>query len=243
MPSVASPLSDRLWRESRSAIRADALSLDIAIDLASEAFDVLAVYAGGFDALAHRFWRYSHPEGYAEPPTSAEVASYGGVLASYCVWLDSRIGELVSAAPPTSSILLLSDHGMETINSSSAFRASDPPSLTNSAHHRSAPAGVILASGPRFRRYVSATSRVALRTVGDVYDVLPTILALFGIPAGLDMPGEPMLELLAEAEASRVPKRIDSHDSGWSRADSTCCESERRTADELDRLRALGYVD
>ena len=82
------------------------------------------------------------------------------------------------------------------------------------------------------------------RRSGGVLDILPTILALKGIPLGRDFDGRPLLKVLDDdwVAGTRIDY-VETHDSDeWA---STRDERIRRAVGEserLDQLRSLGYI-
>lgn len=249
-----SELDRGLWDKSRWAFRADATYHQIALRLLGErpAFDVLLVYFGGTDVVGHRFWRYYQPELYRHPPSAEQLEDLGGVLPSYYAYVDRVVGELLAAAPPNVSLLLLSDHGMHGVNRQGTYdnsAASRGGGAELSGHHRDAPPGALLAMGPFVRRMglprsVGALRREGLTTVGTVMDIAPTILAAMRIPLGRDMEGRVLERLFTpEFDIARQPPPVDTHDTPEFRAErpkppqAGAGERER-----MEQLKALGYI-
>ncbi len=99
------------------------------------------------------------------------------------------------------------------------------------AHH---PEGVIVFHGPGVR--------VGGQINGTVVDMVPTVLALLGMPVGLDMDGRVLEGAITPAFLEKTPVTyINTYD-----ADLELDESEEDEAASLElmaRLRALGYVE
>ena len=244
----ASPLAERLWLNTRWSLRSDSTYLEIAVELAAEGTDLLAVYLGGADVVAHRFWRHMEPESFEHPPSAEEVEDFGSLIPDYYRFIDRSIGRVAARMPAGTRTIIVSDHGMHAVNKRKAFRPDNIPKDLNSAHHRDAPPGVVIAAGPGIRAPGRATDLATLRRsdlseIGSILDVTPTILALAGIPIGEDMVGRPMRALLARALAD--PATVPSHDNeAWITARAALQPEGLEANDErMEQLRALGYVN
>ncbi len=247
-----SPFTSLMWDQSRWSFRADAVYVRVAERLLSskEPFDVLSVYIGGPDVAAHRFWRYAYPQDFFHPPSAEEVAVFGRVIDDYYIHLDRVIDALLRAAPEGTAVLIASDHGMHTINARGEFSVDDAPENWNSGNHLDAPAGVFIASGPGF---VDATpgdslslpfARASLRTVGGVYDVLPTLLALKGVPIARDFDGNVLTSVIEASWLENFPVReIDTHnDKAFEAARAARMKEAVDQAERLEQLKSLGYI-
>ena len=241
-----------MWNQSRWAFRADAVYAGVARRLLEEQqpFDLLAVYIGGTDVASHRFWRYAHPEDFFDPPSPEEVATYGRVIDDYYVHVDRLLGEFLARAPRNMGVIIISDHGFHTVNPRGDFQTADEPEEWNSGNHLDAPAGVFIAAGPGI---IDATpgdslplslAPESLPELGGVYDVLPTLLALKGLPVGKDMRGEVLAGVIEPAWLERFPvKFVATHDDGAfqesrrERMHAAADQSER-----LEQLKSLGYI-
>jgi arylsulfatase A-like enzyme len=113
-----------------------------------------------------------------------------------------------------------------------------------------APPGVFIASGPGF---VDATpgdslgspfTRASLDVVGGVYDVLPTLLALKGIPVARDFAGRVLTGVLEVSWLERFPVReIDTHDDkAFEAARAARMREAADQAERLEQLKSLGYI-
>ena len=150
-----------------------------------------------------------------------EVARYGRVVSEAYRSVDRLLGELASGWE--GNIVIVSDHGFELEHRNGRPWRYD---------HSRAPAGIFLAAGPAFRPgRVEGT---------DIYDILPTLLFLKGLPIPEDARGEIVSRAFEETFAATEPRRIASYGTvAGARAAISAS-----TADEtmIDRLRALGYV-
>lgn len=247
------PFERALWESSRWAFRADATYHEIARRLVAEkpGYDVTMVYLGAGDVLGHRFWRYYKPELYAQRPRPGQIEDFGQLIPRYYMHLDHIVSELLAAAPPDTTLLLISDHGMRAVNLKGRYDAGPQGRGDDiSAHHRDAPPGVLIAAGPHIARMPSSGPIRALRAadlqrIGTVMDITPTVLAWLRIPAARNMRGRVLVQLTRpEFEVGRVPAPIATHD-------SPAFLAGRRTAapgadpgerERIRQLEALGYV-
>ncbi len=156
--------------------------------LGEEVPSLVAVYFQGLDITSHYFWKYRFPEdwsrhypGEAIPP--AEQKRYGSVIDRYYELVDGFIGEILKFAGPEDTVLVCSDHGFVT--------GTRPPGTPGAAatvsgvHEEFAPPGIIVLSG----RGILPGARIE---GAQVYDVAPTVLALFGLPVPPQMQGRPL---------------------------------------------------
>ena len=84
----------------------------------------------------------------------------------------------------------------------------------------------------------------ALDPVGGVLDVLPTILAVKGIPIGKDMDGTPIRAIIDFERLGRKEIRyIPTHDTGeWLAAQPKRIREAVDDSERLEQLRSLGYI-
>jgi len=188
------------------------------------------VYFEGTDTAAHLFMRYRPP---ALPGVPGEgQASFGAVVDRVYEAADRWVGELLEGLDGSWTVMVLSDHGFAT----DATR----PLLTDSRIGHGPAAdwhrkfGVLILSG----RHVKARARM---TEASVYDIAPTVLALYGRPVPASWPGEVLAPALDPAFLSAHPVRFQPEDPARGGAGRT--SGEDPGAEDLRRkLQALGYV-
>ena len=247
MPQAKTDFTKLIWEQSLWAFRADAVYTRVAARLLDEKqpFDVLALYLSGPDVAGHRFWRYAYPAEFWHPPVAEEIAAFGRVIDDYYVHVDRVIGDVLARAPEGTTVFVVSDHGMHVVNPDREFNAEDEPGFRLSGNHLDAPPGVFVAAGPNI---VSPGTRPPLeRThpIGRAYDVLPTILALKGIPVGEDFDGTVMLNVIAPAFLEQFPVRtVKTHDdAAWEAAREARMKEAADRAERLEQLKSLGYIN
>jgi predicted AlkP superfamily phosphohydrolase/phosphomutase len=192
--------------------------------------DLEMVYFASVDVVSHRFWKYMEPDTYVlgEVP-SEEIAAYGQSVESAYRSLDGVLTEVLAREEEPSRVIVLSDHGF-----SENRRAEELQRTTSSGWHR--PQGILVASGPGFRRGEMVGE-------GSVVDVAPTVLYALGLPVAREMDGRPALELFDEATASREPETIASWEPEVERFREATPVTSPVDDEILERLRTLGYLD
>jgi hypothetical protein len=245
VPKPSTELTKVMWEQSQWAFRADAVYLAVAKKLiaSGQHFDLLAVYVGGTDVAAHRFWQYTYPQQFEHPPVASEIAAFGKVIPDYYACVDHALGELMAAAPKNTTVIVVSDHGHHAVNIEHEFKITDDPEMRLSGNHMDAPPGVFIAAGPNIVR-MSPTAPDRDQPIGHVWDMLPTLLALEGIPLGEDFYGKPMTNVIDPEFLKKVPIRtVKTHDDkAWDDARQARMKEATDRAERLEQLRSLGYI-
>ncbi len=192
-------------------------------------WDFMAVYYIGIDHFSHGFMNFHPPKpGWVD---EKDFELYRDVVNGGYRLMDLFLARLLELAGPDTSVLLLSDHGFHSDHLRPARIARVPTGP--SAQHRAL--GVLALAGDGIRQDE--------RIYGvNLLDVAPTVLAMFGLPAGEDMPGRVLAEAFEETPVlDRIP--------GWDLVEG---ESGSHPAgynpppDDNDRLIeqfvALGYI-
>ncbi len=176
--------------------------------------------------LGGPFWRAMEPEQGESWPRRVLLRTYQ--------YADGRLGRLIAAMPPETTVIVVSDHGFRPWG------------------HQDGPDAFFLAAGANVRRTEGPSpdklSRSDLRRVGSILDITPTLLKLLGIPLGRDMDGH-----FLESEFWSLPGTmrlapIATHDTtewlagraGQAAPGATTSDDE---AERLEQLRALGYIE
>lgn len=249
-PHAHSELGRRLWDNTLWSLRADMIYERIASTLldAEEPFDLALVYFGAPDVVGHRFWRYAHPEDFIHPVEPSDLDNYGSIIEKTYIHADAQIARLLAAAGDDVSVIVLSDHGMHATGVERLFPADDPPLNVNSAEHQDGPPGVVIATGPAFRRAERRelpADASDIPEIASVYDVAPTILALAAIPIGDDMVGSVIEDWIPPDDlAARLARRIETHDlPGWRKSMVGEARDPEAINERLEQLRSLGYIN
>lgn len=197
--------------------------------------DLFAVYFQGIDEVNHRFAHLAPPR--MKNVSPERFSRYGNAVAGFYRLQDRILGELLQAISPSSTVIVLSDHGFATGKS----RPEDiPPFISGQPGLWHSPFGILVLWGNHVRPGPLPTS--------SLYDILPTVLDLLGLPPAEDLPGKSLrkamdpafqgglgIKPIASYEAYGDPWRVSSeHQSPGAGA----AESEAM----VETLRSLGYV-
>jgi predicted AlkP superfamily phosphohydrolase/phosphomutase len=140
--------------------------------------EVVIVHLGGLDNVQHLFWQYSFPEDFSRKPAAADVEALGPVIGRYLEFIDRGIGEIIDAFPVDPNVMIVSDHGIESVENKPPFKG-----------WHSSP-GIYIAAGP------DMPARSERLTV-SYYDIAPTILEL----RWLEIPSNLRGRVIGRAEA------------------------------------------
>jgi predicted AlkP superfamily phosphohydrolase/phosphomutase len=195
----------------------DLSTRNVAVELLSRDADwrLFGVYFRAVDLTHHLTWRLRDRAG--DPATDPE-ARFAPVIRRYHEFMDGIVGDVLAQVPEDAVVLMVSDHGFE-----------------DRYAHSQAPDGFAILAG-------GATRPSAERGRLGIYDVAPTVAALLGLPVAQDLDGAPRTDLLAPAFLAAHPLRAVST---WEREGREQAEAGGDAAvdqAEIERLRALGYL-
>jgi tetratricopeptide (TPR) repeat protein len=144
------------------------------------------------------------------------------------------LGRIVELAGPGATIIVVSDHGFQ----SGRFRPAAPHGAENDSPliwHRSH--GILCMAGPGIRAD-------ELVYGAGLLDIAPTILALFGLPPGADMPGRILAEVFEEPVLIEPIPSWENVPGGMALPVATSSEGDNwAAAAVLAQLADLGYID
>jgi predicted AlkP superfamily phosphohydrolase/phosphomutase len=267
---LRAPLKDVAPRDramiaaSQWAFRADTIYERTALELLKEgAPDLLAVYFGATDVVAHRFWPRVKPRGF---PGRWLAGPIGRSLSPHMdpgSFLNGLLGgvywrALEPQGDPWAQRVI--NHSYEHVDEALGRMLQALPARATvvvvSDHgfrpwgHEDGPDAFFVAAGPSVRRRQGpapeALTRADLRRLGSILDVTPTLLALQAIPVARDMDGRVLDTLLVSAPGLERPPPVATHDTpewlaGRSGSVPPALPPEAE-AERLEQLRALGYV-
>jgi hypothetical protein len=190
--------------------------------------DLVSFYSHQPDAVQHWQWRAYEPERYLRVDP-AEIAAHGGDIPAFHRDLDRFLGELRERLEPGTVVILASDHG----HSPTLLHAMD-------TQHRHGPPGILVMAGGPVRRGAALEG-------AQLYDLFPTILHLLGLPVPETAAGRVLEEAFEDGFLREAPvARVASYDAllpVFLPAGERGGEEEaRRREEELEKLKALGYV-
>lgn len=196
--------------------------------MAHEPWDLAAIYFSGIDHFSHRFMR-----GHAgKPLRSGDSGIFSGVVANAYRYHDAMLGRLLQLAGHDCPVMLLSDHGFHSDSLLPDYIPAE--SAGPAVEHREF--GIFCLRAP-------GVLKGARIFGGSVLDIAPTVLHLFGLPAGADMDGKVLINAFAQRDLlppvpswDDVPGDDGCHDPSlhYDSADSV---------ESLKQLVELGYIE
>jgi hypothetical protein len=188
--------------------------------------DILAVYLRGVDFTSHAFWKFRFPEQVPFLPVSKkEQDLFRNVIERYYIYLDEILGKYLAQAGEDATVIILSDHGFQSIPKEEA----GDPALSGS-HTLN---GIIFCKGPQFKQGYRIPK-------ASIYDFLPTLLYILGFPQASDMPGRVLTDAIVPEFVARTPlKKIKTYGVRTGSAEKS---SERIDEEIKEELRILGYI-
>ncbi|MEZ6235224.1 MAG: alkaline phosphatase family protein [Phycisphaerales bacterium] len=204
----------------------------------SAAWDCTLVFNEAIDVVGHHFMQFHAPK--MEHVSSKDFERFRHVMHGIYRVQDAMLGELLDAAGPDTTVLVLSDHGFHSDHLRPRVQTDpdDEHAAMDATWHR--PHGMLVMSGPGIRGGEAPQAPTLL-------DITPTILALLGLPAGADMDGRVLHESLEAplsdpASLPRLPSWDDEPgEAGLHPAELRVDPFEAR--DAMKQLADLGYVE
>ena len=188
--------------------------------------DILALYLRGVDFTSHAFWKFRYSDQVPFfPVTTEERLWFHDVIDHYYIYLDEILGDYVALADQDTTIFVMSDHGFRAITKEEA----GGPEISG-AHHLN---GILFCKGPLFKKRYRIPK-------ASIYDFLPTLLYISGLPQASDMPGRVLTDaILPDYVAKNPVKKIKTYGG----RKSIHGESTESADEEIkEELRSLGYI-
>ncbi|HEX4963642.1 MAG TPA: alkaline phosphatase family protein [Thermoanaerobaculia bacterium] len=104
--------------------RRDRVMARAAAHLAGERYDLILLYFRSTDVVSHYYWKFFEPEEFSDVDPRELAANRGQVPRIYEA-VDQEVGRILAAAPQTTNVLVVSDHGFH------AARREDIKALVN----------------------------------------------------------------------------------------------------------------
>ena len=188
------------------------------------------VYFEGTDTSAHLFMPFRKPELPGVDP--AGIESFHRVVDRYYETADRYLGELLVDKDDSWTVMVVSDHGF-------ASDATRPRSTDSRIGH-----GAAADWHRRFGMLVLSGAQVVPGAQLDetsIYDIAPTILALFGQPVPRSWPGRVLGRVIEPQFLERHPVRYRNDDPIRQDA-SAAALLDPAAEDLLSKLQSLGYI-
>ncbi len=192
-------------------------------------WDFFAVYFDAIDHFSHGFMRYHPPR---QPwIAEADFRLYSNVVSAAYELHDRMLGALVEKAGEDAIVMVVSDHGFHPDH----LRPASIPDIPAGPAVEHRDFGIFAIAGPGIEKSQPLCGP-------SVLDIAPTILALFGLPAGEDMDGRVLSQALAAPAPERIPSwedvaGADGRHPPHTRIDPVAAH------EALERMIALGYIE
>lgn len=193
-------------------------------------WDFTAIYYDGVDHFCHGFMRFHPPQMNDVPDDMFEL--YKGVVQGGYIYHDMMLSRLLELVDEDTTVMMVSDHGFH----SDHLRPKGIPDEPAGPAWEHRPYGIFVLKGPGIKKDE--------RVYGaSLLDITPTLLTLFGLPTGRDMPGKPLLQVFEETPEVEF---VDS----WEEIDGECGmhpkDIQRDPIAEqaaMQQLIELGYIE
>jgi hypothetical protein len=153
-------------------------------------WDLLAVHYDMLDRVCQEFMAYRAPR--LSDVSETDFERYRGVVDQVYRFHDLMLGRYMRLAGPETTIVIVSDHGVE-----SDVRRPVPDGREAPAARSHRPYGILVARG-------ASIARDQLVYGATVLDVAPTVLTLLGLPVGRDMEGRVLARLFHRTRGDLV---------------------------------------
>ena len=207
--------------------------------LEKEQPELFAVYFLSPDNSEHLFWKYMDPEPFGDVGAE-EIEKLGEVIPRSYDFLDRWVGKIVSLLDDNTVVLICSDHGFGPWNKKGGLISGKKLWPLNSGNHRRN--GVLIISGEPIK------NGVVLKKAKQI-DIVPTTLALLGLPVPKDMKGRVLIEAFEEAfeESFEACSFASINSYEQFRPAPFLTDAVKDTGLQMDqeymeRLKALGYI-
>jgi predicted AlkP superfamily phosphohydrolase/phosphomutase/tetratricopeptide (TPR) repeat protein len=197
--------------------------------LSTQSWDFAAIYYSGLDHFGHAFMNYHPPR--LPWISEDDFAIYQPIVANAYCYHDAMLGALLEHADADTSVILMSDHGFHPDHLRPGYIPVEPAGPAVEHRHF----GILCMKGPSLR--------VSERIFGaSLLDICPTLLTMFGLPAGKDMDGK---VLVTAFQQPPVIELIESWDDVPGDAGTHPAEMQLdsvASAQAFKQLADLGYV-
>lgn len=218
--------------ESLAKIIADCTTINKAATalMHHEPWDFTAVYYDSIDHFSHAFMNYHPPR--LPWVEEKDYELYKQVVEGGYIYHDILLGTLLAKADEDTAVIIVSDHGFHSDHLRPRHIPKEPAGPA--VQHR--PYGIFAIKGPGIKKDEIIYG-------ASLLDVCPTVLTLFGLPAGQDMDGKPLINIYSEPPEVQVVSSWDESPGADGRhpPDARIDPIEAREA--IQQLISLGYID
>jgi len=192
--------------------------------------DFFAVYLNGLDLCCHRYWGQMDPSSVNARLSDESIATFSDVIPRYYEHVDDFVGEVLERIDDRTTLVICSDHGF------AGPHRSDQGIRFGIWMH--GPLGALAAMGPGIDTGEPLGE-------ASVFDVTPTLLALYGLPVARDMDGFVLEDLIDDERLEATPvEYIDTYEINSRFTGDVSVTTESAVDEEIkERLRSLGYIE
>jgi tetratricopeptide (TPR) repeat protein len=185
-------------------------------------------YIEGTDSVAHLFGHLFRAQGLSGELLQQQQ-KYGNAVEQMYLFADRIVGEYMEAAGKDATLIVLSDHGFQLgALQEDPSKTRDMRRVSEKFHREE---GILYLYGRRVKKNARLDG-------AKLVDVVPTILALGGLPPARDMPGR----VLTEGVDLKVPgPRVATYEKGGS-GTAVAAQDTSANPEIMERLRSLGYI-
>ncbi len=190
--------------------------------------DLLLTYIEGTDSVAHLFGHLFRAQGLSGE-LLRQQQKYGNAVEQMYQFADRIVGEYMEAAGKDGTLIVLSDHGfMLGALQEDPSKTRDMRRVSEKFHREE---GILYLYG----KHVKKNARL---DGAKIVDLVPTILALAGMPPARDMPGR----VLTEGVDVKVPgPRVATYEKAGA-GTAVAAQDNSANPEIMERLRSLGYI-
>ncbi|HLA63747.1 MAG TPA: alkaline phosphatase family protein, partial [Rhodothermales bacterium] len=193
-------------------------------------WDLTAVYFDAIDHIGHGFMRFHPPQLDGVPDEDFRL--YRHVVEGMYRFHDMMLERQLALAGEDTTVILLSDHGFH----SDHLRPKSIPKMPAGPAIEHRTFGVLVMAGPGIQKGEPLYG-------ASLLNIAPTVLTLFGLPVGSDMPARPLLQ------AFETPPAVETIPSWEDVPGDAGTHSEEARSDPwaeqeaMRQLIELGYVE
>ena len=200
----------------------DRLFEELGLDLLKNKgpFDFFTVYFRGVDTAGHQFLQFTAGSDSLKQCTGCNIDRLPAIVDNYYIYMDEAVGKIMKYNDENTITMIVTDHGQ----------------YNSGAHGNHRNNGFIVIGGKAVRKHIMIRA--------NVIDVTPTLLYLMGVPIAQDMDGSVMLEAFDPAYIAKHPVLVTgTYETPGQNEKKEEVVDQRRDEQEMEELKALGYVN